>query len=200
MGHGRHEPRERSSCRSHSTEVFETPGYYNFPPYYNFGSDLLYFDLEQNSNFPFTGQLRVYSTNGTKAGTSAFDIATDVNNLTTALDRGQAAQFGGKFLIFDQYTAVVGKPATAEFLVTDGTKAGTTTFTITGDPVPPIGLSFNPGRFFSLGDPGSVRSNRRHWLEQPLGLERHGERDRAARRERRRQRTFYRSSSGRTGA
>ncbi|HEY1301177.1 MAG TPA: Ig-like domain-containing protein, partial [Stellaceae bacterium] len=88
------------------------------------------------------------------AGTSAFDIATDVANLTRALEFGQAAQLGGKFLIFDQYTAVVGKPATAEFLVTDGTKAGTTTFTITGtSPLPPFGApAFQPGPFFTLGN------------------------------------------------
>jgi ELWxxDGT repeat protein len=52
-------------------------------------------------------------------------------------------------LLLDNVISATGQPPTVEFLVTDGTNAGTMTFTIPGPPPP---LNFNPGPFKSFGN------------------------------------------------
>lgn len=91
----------------------------------------------------------MYTTDGTKAGTSEHTIGVDVNNLESSIAGGQFAQLGNELLIFDQATSMVGQPPTFKFLLTDDTTGGTTTFTIPGPPLP---LTFNPGLFFSFGN------------------------------------------------
>jgi hypothetical protein len=121
-----------------------------------FGNKLIYFYLEPSTGVSFPTKLQIYITDGTTAGTTEYTIGVNGNNLVNSIEAGEAAQVGDKFLIFDQAISTTGQPPTLEFFVTDGTSAGTTTFTIPGPPLP---LSFNPGPFFSWKS-GSVFGNR----------------------------------------
>jgi hypothetical protein len=109
---------------------------------------LIFFNLEEKIGSS-TEKLQIYTTDGTATGTTEATVGIDVNNLVLSLAAGEAAQFGNEFLIFDQAVSVTGQAPTVEFLVTNGTSAGTTTFTIPGPPLP---LPFDPGPFFSFGD------------------------------------------------
>ena len=109
-------------------------------PFIAFGDRLLF--VEQESSGGIAAE-QIYVTNGTAAGTSE----------TTASDTfylgGWIGEFGTKILMLNNIISTTGHPPTVEFLVTDGTSAGTTTFTIAGPPLP---LSFNPGPFTGFGN------------------------------------------------
>jgi ELWxxDGT repeat protein len=125
------------------------PGTVTSSEFQQFGNKIIYFWLESSNRLSPSSQLQLYTTDGTTAGTSEHTLAVDVNNLENSIGGGQLAQVGNKLLIFDQAISVVGQPPTVKFLLTDGTAAGTTTFTIPGPPLP---LGFNPGPFFSFGN------------------------------------------------
>ena len=117
--------------------------------FYSYKNKIMYVDEEFTISFPVMDKLKFYVTDGSVAGTTTFSVTTDANNIGLSLAAGLAGQVGNKFLIYDQSTSEVGLPPTVEFLVTDGTDSGTTTFTVAGPPYP---LPFNPGPFFSFGN------------------------------------------------
>lgn len=112
----------------------------------NFGNDLLLINLEETLTFS-DEKIQIFITDGTPAGTSEVSVTANIS----PFQAGQFGKVGDDLIVFEGSTSVVGKEPTAEFLVTDGTKGGTRTFTIKRNPLPPVGLEFVPGPFLSLG-------------------------------------------------
>ena len=86
-------------------------------------------------------QYQIWTSDGTAAGTSKVTT-------TTVLDNALVAPLGSKALIYSTSTSGVGVKPTVQFVVTDGTKTGTTAFKVPGPPAP---CAFSPGYFVSLG-------------------------------------------------
>jgi hypothetical protein len=123
-------------------ELLSSSGSY-FHPY---GGELLFFALEVGDE---GSEVRVYTTDGSKAGTKGFTLAPSSSfDFSFYLEEGDFATFGSNILILDNVTEEQGKPPAVEFLVTNLTGRGTKTFTIKGPPLP---FDFAPSEFTSFG-------------------------------------------------
>ena len=103
----------------------------NFSYYFHpIGDRLLFAEVETG---PSGEKIQLYTTNGTKAGTTEIASVPD-NDLTTVLftaltSYNASAEFGtGKMLILDSLTDSQGERPKMEFLVTNGTKTGNNVF------------------------------------------------------------------------
>ena len=85
-------------------ELIQTGGSGDF--FLPFDNKLIFFNLEEKIGSS-TGILQIYTTDGTASGTMEVSVSAD--DLINSLYAGDAAQFGNKFLIFDQAVSVTGR-------------------------------------------------------------------------------------------
>jgi|HubBroStandDraft_1064217.scaffolds.fasta_scaffold00135_14 hypothetical protein len=134
------------------TERFFTPidpGYSNSGlrgPLVTLSDGRLMFVILEDSDDFINFSHEVFFTDGTQAGTSHISVPETGADI---LASNASAEIGGKVLMLQSFNSEVGQPVTLGFVLTDGTEAGTSTFTAPGPPLP---FEFSYGPMVGIGN------------------------------------------------